>query len=121
MRKTSLSILIIFFCQYSFASTPRNCDGDEESIYKMLHLLAKSAKKYYEENGKLPGIWSQEMADIVANVPNSSKFGNINPSSNGQKIEITCSYERMFGKYVHNLYYINMKSLSISRGSYNEL
>ncbi|MGX5172709.1 hypothetical protein ACUR5C_01620 [Aliikangiella sp. IMCC44653] len=121
MRQTLLLVLILFFYQNAFASVPRTCDGDEESIHKMLHLLAKSAKEYYEKNGKLPGVWSHEMADIISDVPSSEKFGNINPSYDGHKIEITCSDKRKDGKYNHIHHYIDMKTLSISLGSDNEI
>ena len=121
MRPTLLLTIVTLFSISSIASVPRTCEGDEENIHRMLHLLAKSANAYYEKNGRLPGIWSLEMGDIVSNVPSSEKFGNINPSYDGHEIVITCSDKRIDGKYDHIHHYINMKTLSISHGSDNEI
>ena len=113
MKQVSFPLLLFIFSQGVFASTPKPCKGGDEEIHRMLFLLAKSAKSYYEANGKLPGTWSNEMANIIESVPYSNNFGNVVSVDRAQKIRITCSEKTVDGKYIHFHHDIGMNSLTI--------
>jgi hypothetical protein len=110
----ALLFISVLSCFRTSASVPQPCEGGEKEIDNMLKLLAVSAHDYYLNNGKLPSIWSKDMATIVYRVPNSDFFGNITPDYSGHKIQIACAVKKAEEKYDYFYHYIDMRNLEIS-------
>jgi len=110
----ALFFIFVLSCFKASASVPQPCEGGEKEINNMLKLLAASANEYYSNNGKLPGVWSKDMATIVYRVPNSDFFGNIDPDHSGHKIQIVCAVKKDDEKYDYFYHYIDMRNLEIS-------
>jgi hypothetical protein len=116
MKYLAFPLCLLIFSFASYASVPRECNGSDVEIRKSLAALAVTAKKYKAENGALPGVWSEGMANIILDTPELVDIsGNITPGTDGNSMNLMCSDIRL---NIHKTYSINLTSNVITTSQF---
>lgn len=119
LKSLSWAIILFLFSFGVGASVPRECKGDYSIIKDALVELAGSANVYVKKHGELPGVWSDGIYQIVSSSPKSLAIGgNIDPSSDGESIRLTCSDLKA---NVHTIYSVNIYTLKITKSGFKEV
>jgi hypothetical protein len=116
MKYLAFSLCLLIFSFASYASVPKECNGSDAEIRKSVAALAVTAKKYKAENGALPGVWSEGMANIISDTPELVDVsGNISPGADGDSLDLMCSDIKL---NLHKTYSINLTSNVITTSQF---